>query len=192
MAVKINVSEQEQQKAVKYIAQTFEQYKQLLSDYQSRMLAIYKEYSSFTQPKLADWKTTFKVNKAHEVVNKILPRIMSKNPKWLVSNKPDIVDDVQKLGTPEEKQKKLETLDMHTTVVRDYLTNVFDKYNLIEPSRLWAKNMIIYGNALAKIKFKYEIARSLDNNDETEMVTDPETGETTEVKNPKKITEYVW
>jgi hypothetical protein len=91
MAIKVRVNDVDQTKAVKYVASTFEQYKTLLSDYHKRSLDIYKEYSCFTQPKLADWKTTFKVNKAHEVVNKILPRIMSKNPKWIVSSKPDVL-----------------------------------------------------------------------------------------------------
>jgi len=43
--------------------------------------------------------------------------------------------------------------------VQDYLTYIFDRYNLKEPVRLWAKNMLIYGKSSAKIKYKYETAR---------------------------------
>ena len=32
----------------------------MLKDYRNRMLDVYQEYSTFKQPKLADWKTTFK------------------------------------------------------------------------------------------------------------------------------------
>jgi hypothetical protein len=47
--------------------------------------------------------------------------------------------------------------------VQDYLTYVFDRYNQKEPMRLWAKNMLIYGNSYAKVKYKYEVARTKEN-----------------------------
>jgi len=36
-----------------------------------------------------DWSSDFKINKAHEIVNKILPRIVAKNPRWIVSPRSD-------------------------------------------------------------------------------------------------------
>jgi hypothetical protein len=129
-------------------------------------LNIYQEYSTFVMPKKAAWDTTFKVNKAHEVVNKVLPRIMTKSPKWLVSNKPDMINELNKLATNEEKAKRMEELDLYTQAMQDYLTFVFDKYNLIEPARLWAKNMLIYGSAMARIDFAYEISRTVDTEEE--------------------------
>jgi hypothetical protein len=51
--------------------------------------------------------------------------------------------------------------------------------------------MIIYGNAVSKIKFKYEIGRNVVNETEEEEYMNPETGEMeTEVKD-KKVNEYV-
>lgn len=93
MAIKLKLSQTQQEDVVKYVADTFSAYKDRLDDYHRRCFEVYKEYSTFTQDKEAAWKTTFKVNKAHEVVNKILPRIMSKNPKWIVSSKPDTILD---------------------------------------------------------------------------------------------------
>jgi hypothetical protein len=150
------------------------------------MLDVYREYSTFTMPRLADWKTTFKVNKAHEVVNKITPRIMSKTPKWIISSKPDILNQVDRLDTNEEKMAEMKKLDMYQVAVQDYLTHIFDKYNLIEPARLWAKNMIIYGNSLAKIKFKYEMSRSINNVDKEEEYMD-ENGSPVVEKKTKEI-----
>ena len=160
MAIKLKLSQEQQQEIVKYVGDTFDIYKDRLQNYHTRNLEIYKEYSTFTQEKSADWKTTFKVNKAHEVVNKLLPRIMSKNPKWIVSSKPDTMLEADKAETDEEKQARLEAIQMQSTAIKDYLSTVFDKYNLTEPARLWAKNMIVYGNAFAKIKFKYELGRT--------------------------------
>jgi hypothetical protein len=172
MSVKIRVSDIEQQAVIKYISNTFDMYKQLLKDYNNRLLEVYKEYSTFTSPKMAEWKSDFKVNKAHEVVNKITPRIMSKVPKFIVSNKPDVLNETTRLDTPEEQMKRMDELNLYTVAVQDYLTHIFDKYNLIEPVRLWAKNMIIYGNSFAKVRFRYEIARSIKPTDKEEVYMD--------------------
>jgi len=156
MAIKVNLDITEQASAILFVKQNYEMYRELTEARRNRMLNIYQEYTTFVQPRRAAWQTQFKVNKAHEVVNKILPRIISKNPKWIVSTK---VDEFRgdKLLSNEERLERMEQLNLYSTVIRDYLTHIFDRYNLIEPIRLWAKNMIIYGNAWTKVKFKYEI-----------------------------------
>lgn len=192
MSIKVRVSAVEQKEAIIYISQTFELYKNLLKDYRSRLLNVYQEYSTFTMPKLADWKTTFKVNKAHEVVNKITPRVMSKTPNWIVSFKPDILNEVNRLDSIEERVKRVDELKTMSVAVQDYLSHIFDKYNLIEPAILWAKNMIIYGNSFAKIKFKYEMSSTAKNVDKQEVYIDPTTWEEVIEKKDKEIEEYVW
>ena len=191
MSIKIRATDEEQLAAILHVSQTFDMYKNLLRDYRNRLLEVYKEYSTFKQEKIADWKTTFKVNKAHEVVNKITPRIMSKNPKWLVSNKPDILNDVYKLDNAEEQTKRMEELDIMTVAVQDYLSHIFDKYNLIEPAIMWAKNMVIYGNSFAKIKFKYEMSSTIKPTNKEEAYIDENGEEVIEMKDKEKE-EYVW
>ena len=191
MSIKIRATDEEQLAAILHVSQTFDMYKNLLRDYRNRLLEVYKEYSTFKQEKIADWKTTFKVNKAHEVVNKITPRIMSKNPKWLVSNKPDILNDVYKLDNAEEQTKRMDELDIMTVAVQDYLSHIFDKYNLIEPAIMWAKNMVIYGNSFAKIKFKYEMSSTIKPTNKEEAYIDENGEEVIEVKDKEKE-EYVW
>jgi hypothetical protein len=88
------ITELQQQQAIQHITTTFDNYKELLSNYHKRLLDIYKEKSSFVYPKKADWSTTFKVNKMHEVSNKVTPRIVSKDPKWIVSFKPDVINEM--------------------------------------------------------------------------------------------------
>lgn len=191
MAITIKPTIDQQLDAIKFVSNTFESYKKQLEPYHKRMLEIYKEYSTFSGEKTADWKTTFKVNKAHEVVNKILPRVMSKNPKWIVSSKPDMLVEIDKIETPEEKNQRYEQLNTYNQAIRDYLSTVFDKYNLIEPARLWAKSMIIYGNATAKIKFKYEIGRTEVKEKTEEVYMDENWQEVVEQKD-KNIKEYVY
>lgn len=191
MAIKLNLSQTQQEDVVKYVADTFSTYKDRLSNYHGRCFEVYKEYSTFTQQKEADWKTTFKVNKAHEVVNKILPRIMSKNPKWIVSSKPDTILDGPEGESDDDKKARLETLQMQSSAVKDYLSTVFDKYNLTEPARLWAKNMVVYGNAFAKIKFKYELGRTEVPSNKERVYID-ENGEEQVEKIEKEIKEFVY
>lgn len=187
MAIKVKLDITEQAKAVQFVQTTYDMYQELTTARRNRMLSIYQEYSTFVQPRRAAWQTQFKVNKIHEVVNKILPRVIAKNPKRVVSSK---VDELRgdKLLTPEERAARMEQLNLYSVAIRDYLTNIFDKYNLVEPIRLWAKNMIIYGNAWVKVKFKYEIGRSPV--DQTTEQLDEE-GNPIKVKG-KKVEEYVW
>jgi hypothetical protein len=86
-------SKKQQAEIVKFVDSTFEAYKDYTQSWRRDMLDVYNEYITFKQPKRAERETTFKVNKAHEVVNKILPRIMSKNPKWIVSTRTDVIKE---------------------------------------------------------------------------------------------------
>ena len=118
--IKANPTLVQQQEAVLHVNNTFDQYKKLLDPYYTRLLWVYKELNTFIQPKTADWSTSFKVNKMHEVSNKITPRIVSRNPKWIVSIKPDIASSTEWDGWE---------LDMQEKAIRDLLSTTFDKYN---------------------------------------------------------------
>lgn len=141
-------------KAVWYVKDTFTLFSDLTKTHRAKLLDIYESYSTFTQPKQAERQTTFKVNKSHEVVNKILPRLMAKNPKWIVSVRTDEFDVGGEMQTDYQELVKM------SKWVQDYLTYIFDKYNQREPLRLRAKNMVVYGNAYAKIKYKYDVTRT--------------------------------
>ena len=174
------------------VKETFESYKSLSEHWRDRNVKIYDTYSTFTMPKKADWQTTFKINKAHEVVNKILPKIMARNPKWIVSLR---TDDFEEQGTELDLAKKQEM----ARGIQDYLTYLFDKYNLREPLRLRAKNMLIYGNSFAKIRFRYETLFGSEDSyeDEIDEIGEPmmdENGEPMKKKvkkqNEKVVGEY--
>lgn len=136
-----------QQKAVLHVRDFMTDSKRLSATHKEKLFDIYSEWKSFSEKKTSDWSTTFKINKAHQVVETVLPRLTAKDPRWIVS--PRIPD-----ANPE-----------YANAIQDYLTYLFDEYNLIEPIRLWAKSVLVYGNAYAKVKYKYEIARVSDAED---------------------------
>jgi len=74
-------------KIVSYLSETYEEYKKLNKNRNEKLLKIYSSFSTYEEEKVADWQTTFKVNKAHEIVERVLPRIIAKNPRWIVSPK---------------------------------------------------------------------------------------------------------
>lgn len=124
-------------------------YKELTQQRRRELTDVYKAFSTFVEPQEEDWSASFRVNKAHEIIEKTLPRIVAKNPKWLVSVKSE--------GAFPDELK--EEADQYALFIQDYLTYIWDEYDLIEPARLWAKNMLVYGKGYAKVKYKYEIAR---------------------------------
>jgi len=162
--IKENPTLIQQQEAVLHVNNTLKQYKELLWPYHNRLFNVYKELSTFIYPKKADWSTTFKVNKMHEVSNKILPRIVGRNPKWIVNINPKIMGNA-------DEQKAWE-LQLQWQAIRDLLTTAFEKYNLQEPARLWAKGMVNYWPWYAKVKKKYIISRKLEKVDKEEQYID--------------------
>lgn len=190
--MKINSTETQQQSAVLHVADTFKQYKDLLSPYYSRLLAVYKELNTFTYPKKSERSTTFKVNKMYEVSNKITPRIVWRNPKWIVSIKPDMITKLTNQQWTWEEQQPLDiwTLEMQAKAVQDLLTTTFDKYNLTEPVRLWAKGMVNYWPWFAKVVTKYDINRKIEPTDKEETITKPDWTEEV-IKVTKQIKETV-
>lgn len=182
--IKVRTTKEQQADAVLFINSTFDQYKEIMSPYQDRMLDIFSELSSFNEAKLKDWSTSFKVNKAHEISNKITPRMISRNPKWIVSMKPEFV--WQEIL----QNKDIKKYDEATLAIQDLLSNVFKQWNLDEILRIWAKWMVNYWHSFAKVKRKYEIWRQTKKVDEEKIYIDEEWNEQVE-KIDKKIEEYV-
>lgn len=120
-----------------------------------RMREIHEEASTFRSPKSADWHTDIKVNKMHEIENKVNPKLIANNPKRLVSNRiTNVGQDVIQGG--EEKYKEIVEMAL---AIQDFLTMIFDKQDMKESIRLWSKGMVKYGNSRAKVVYKYNINR---------------------------------
>lgn len=191
--LKVKTNVEQQQAIIQHIDSCYNEYKDLLKPYYERLVDIYKELNTFANPKLNPRDPTFKVNKAHEVVNKILPRIISRNPKWIVSSKPEAIVDV--MDDPnmseEDKVNKIKSSKDYADAIQKLLTSIFDKYGLTDQVRMWAKDMVVYGKGIAKAKFKYEVARTVDESKQIEVWYDEDWNEM-EVESNKRLKDYVW
>lgn len=121
------------------------------------MTDIYENVRTFKEERQKDRQTQFKVNKAFEVENKVLPRIIANNPKRLVSIRKDSFSPEDDLLTPEARFQKMQDRADYTDAIRDYLTTVFNKYDLAEVMKMWAKGMVRYGLSWAKVCYRYEV-----------------------------------
>lgn len=186
------LNEEQQTQIVEHVSKTSSFYDSQMSNYKDRMLDIYEAVTTFKQQKKANWQTAFKVNKPYEVENKIQPRIMARNPRWIVSFRTDEFDAEDRLLSPEQRQAKMEKLQDIPKAIQDALNYVFEKDSLKKTIRAAAKSMIRYGNAYAAVCYKYDFGREYINDEEKEY--NEETGEeiVQSVKNVKEtvIGEY--
>ena len=135
-----NISIDKQEKIVKCVEETANGFEMQLSQYRQRMLRIYKAVSTFESLKSEDWYTAFKVNKAFEIENKVLPRLIANKPKWIVSARTDSFDEGDDLLSPEQRAIKLKNKQDQIDAIRDYLAHVFQKQDLEEVVELWARS----------------------------------------------------
>jgi hypothetical protein len=155
----LKISEDKQRDILLHIKDTKSFYKTQLTSRHEKLLDIYTTVTNFKQPydEKRKWATRFLVNKAHEVINKVHPKIIARNPKWIVSYRAEHFD-AEDANLPEEELiQKREVFEQATNAIQDYLTYTFDKYNLNKVAKLWAKKDITYGDAFAKVEYKYEI-----------------------------------
>lgn len=151
----MKINEVKQTEIVKHVQETFSNYEKQTQTRRDRMTRIYKSISTFDNIKLQQRETNFKINKAHEIENRILPRIMSKQPKPIVTY---CNDDY--LENPEIDINEL------TDAVEDRLENIYEKQDMIESLRHRAKAWIRYWLSFAKLSPKYRIKRTSENKEE--------------------------
>lgn len=164
-----------QAKAAQHIASTFSVYEDLMMPRKNQLLAVYDEYSTFREETENEWSTSFKVNKAHEIVENILPSLTAKDPRWIstvrdLSSFPDS-EEIAKLKAenksplgdydPSVMEKKTKAASEQASAVQDYLTYLFDEYHTMDRLELWAKNGVVDGKGYALVTYKYEVDRSL-------------------------------
>lgn len=153
------------------MSEILEDYRKLNKDRNDKLLKIYTAFSTYEEEKQADWMTNLKVNKAHEVVERVVPRIIAKNPRWIVSPKlndfypeqelpqydPNMPETMEAYNAALEKKKE-KTVSM-SRAVQDYLEYVFDEYNYEDYIRAYAKAGIVNGKGWAKVGYRYETER---------------------------------
>lgn len=165
----MKITESQQNEVALHIREVSESYKERLQDWRDRMLYIYKEVSTFRNITADKRAPDFKINKAIENEDKMVAKIMSKSPNWIVAP--------VYYSVAEEWAK--ETADKWADAVAAFLDKVYTQQNVIETAEIVAKNMIRYGVAWSKVDFKYEIGRNKWK--KKDVVTDEETMQEFEV-----------
>lgn len=190
------------EKVSKFVSETYSAYEDLMMPRKTQLLRVYDAYNSFHQEQDEQWSTSFRINKAHEVVEKVVPSLTAKDPRWLVSVR-DITAFTE-MDMPEElKQReqesalgayeagvygaKLKQATKQAKLLQDYLTYVFEEYGLMERVELWAKNGAVDGKGYARVGYKYETAFVADMEDVEEGdELEGEEGQEYEEKQTKK------
>ncbi len=160
----MKVTKEEQQRILTYVRQNIDLFQSQSSLYRDQMLNIYESLSTFELPETWDVLTRFKVNKAHEILRKVVPRVIAKSPRFVVTPRTDVFQDWDELKAGKDR---VAMLDKHWKMARatqDYLNILFEDENFRERLKLWAINMLTYWNSFAQIVPKYKIQRSKDEN----------------------------
>jgi hypothetical protein len=87
----LQLDKYQQSEIIRHIQDVYTNYDAQMYTWKTRMERIYKEVATFEEPRKNPRDPTFKVNKCHEVENKILPKIVARNPKRQVSYKDNAV-----------------------------------------------------------------------------------------------------
>lgn len=176
----VKLSFQQQNRLALYIKETFSEYEKLNQPRHNTLKKVYRAFATYEEKRKAEWQTQFKINKAHEIVERVLPRIIAKNPRWLVEAKVEDffsdqklpeVPDVSPQATPEEIQAAQEALDQrkkelkkrqdkrndHAKAIQDYLSYLFDEYKFEKQLRLGVKHLIVDGKLRWKVRWKWEL-----------------------------------
>ena len=141
----LKLTQAQQNEIVMHVSNTFTDYKNRTQTRRDRMVRIYEEVSTFSS-KWKDWETKFKVNKVHEIENRIVPRIMSKNPKPIV--------------TSTDYESDEEQTSERSLAVQDRISEIYCKQDMIESLRLRARAGVRYWLAFAKLSPKYRLKRT--------------------------------
>lgn len=165
----MKLTSQQQKKAVELVKMAHSSRWSQLTKYKDKMLSIYKSVSTFKEEKRNNWDTSFKINKAFETENKILPRVTANSPKWLVSLRTDEFDEWDRFLSPEERREKYLKISSFVDAIRDYLTNTFDKKNIRSITKLRAKGAVRYGLWRSKVGYKYDLSRESKKEEITEL-----------------------
>lgn len=161
----INLSAEQQKDILAFIRTTVEDnYKPNSTQYRDLMTLVYDSLSTFELPDLWDNLTRFKINKAHEIVRKVVPRVFAKSPKFNVTPRTDAFYEEDNELKGEEYKERQRLNEKMAAAVQDYLTVLFQEQDLQESLKIWATNQVTYWNAYAQIIPKYIVNRNKSEN----------------------------
>jgi len=139
---------------VRHVKDTFDDYNMDLKNYHASRMEIYKEVNKTEEDSQNDWDTKFHVNKLAQTENKVTPKIMAKNPRFIVTFKTDIESEDDKSLPIEEKQAKMKGKEELPQAIQDYLNTIYEKQEMRKKIKLFAKAGVRYGIGWGKVNYK--------------------------------------
>jgi hypothetical protein len=141
---------------VTYVKETFDSYAKDLKTYQENLMEIYKEINKTQETANNEWDTRFHVNKMREIENKVTPKIMAKNPRFIVSWRTDAWEEGDETLAQDKREEKIKSKRDLPMALQDYLTQMFEKQEMRKKFKLFAKSGVRYGIAWGKVCYKYD------------------------------------
>jgi hypothetical protein len=177
----MNIDETQQVKLLNHIQECFNSSERMTKERRNQLFDVYEAVANFKEPRQNNWSSSFKINKAFQIVNEVVPDLTAKNPRWIVSAKnfqkfdfpetpidPMMPPEMGEQARQKQAQEHISKSSEYASVVQDYLTYIFDEYNLMEPIEDYAKNMITDGKSYAEVCYKYQKAQITKMKDSTQ------------------------
>ena len=143
----------------RHVKDTFDTYEQDLKNYHNTLLEIYKEVNKTEAEAPNEWDTKFHVSKMRQTENKTTPKIMAKNPRFIVSWKTDTWDYEDKGLSEEEKRAKMEDKKDLPEAIQDYLNKFYEQQEIRKKMKLFAKSGVRYGIGWGKVGYRSKQVR---------------------------------
>lgn len=158
----IKLTKDQESKVLGFITETLNTYESQTDDWKEQNLEIYEALSTFTEPNTWDNFPRFKENLMHIILRQVVPRIIAKSPRPIVSVRTDAFFEWEENAKWEERAAILARNNKFAQAMQDYLTVVFEQENFRERLKYWVVNQLTYGNAFAQVVPKYKVKRSKD------------------------------
>jgi len=143
----------------RHVKDTFDAYEMDLKNYHNVLLEIYKEVNKTEAEAPNEWDTKFHVSKMRQTENKTTPKIMAKNPRFIVSWKTDTWEYEDKWLPEDEKIAKMEDKKDLPEAIQDYLNKFYEQQEIRKKMKLFAKSGVRYGIGWGKVGYRSKQVR---------------------------------
>jgi len=138
-----------QQRAVDTINKAFDNYKVLLNWYRAKWYDLFRATYIFETDRKLPGQSTIFFPKAFEQIEKVTPRIIGENPKFVVS-----------ANLPVHPQFPEADMKLNAESQQVSLNYFWKRGNCQKKCRTWVKGGLIYGTMFAKVEFERKTHKS--------------------------------
>lgn len=153
--MKVKLNNQQQEKVIRHISTTYNEYKVLMQKYLTEKAEEYEEYTTFEIKKKMARDTNTKVNKAFEAVEKRAGKLTSKEPVWITSVRPDIEYKLYQ-SSGDDLTSKVDEVQKTSRIMESILKDTRKRWDVVESIDRMAKDFSSLGVMIGKATYKYK------------------------------------